>query len=317
MAARPPTAVKVVVVSAGGAADTLVLPGVVRADETATLRPEATGLVAWIGFEDGDVVAGGAPLVRLRSDEADAGLAEADARWSLAESVWTRTEALAAHGNASAFELEQARAQRALAVAARARAREAVRKTTLRAPFRGVVGRRGVALGELVDPARVVAQIDALDQVTVEIAAPERYLGGLSVGAPAEVQVEAVPGRTFVGAVSYLAPRVADGTRTAELSVRVDNADHALRAGLSATVSLSLGTLGDAIAVPSQAVVVTAAGASVWVVDAAALAQPRPVTVGARDAAEVRVVDGLAPGEQVIVEGLLRLKPGAPVRILP
>jgi membrane fusion protein (multidrug efflux system) len=309
--------VKVVEVAAGGAADTLALPGVIRADETATLRPEATGLVAWIGFEDGDVVAAGAPLVRLRSEEADAGLAEADARWSLAESVWTRTEALAAHGNASAFELEQARAQRALAVAARARAREAVRKTTLRAPFRGVVGRRGVALGELVDPARVVAQLDALDAVTVEVSAPERYLGGLAVGAAAEVQVEAVPGRTFAGVVSYLAPRIAEGTRTAELSVRVDNADHTLRAGLSATVSLSLGPLGDVIAVPSQAVVVTAAGASVWVVDDASLAQPRPVTVGARDAAEVRVVDGLSPGERVIVEGLLRLKPGAPVRILP
>jgi membrane fusion protein (multidrug efflux system) len=84
---------------------------------------------------------------------------------------------------------------------------------------------------------------------------------------------------------------------------------------MSARVSVTTSTVDDAILLPAQAVVSTADGNAVWLVQDGT-AVPRPVEVADRTADQVRVVSGLAEGDQVVVEGLIRLRPGAPVRVL-
>ncbi len=309
-----PIAVRVVTAAAGTQNPRAEAFGSVEARETAWIRAETPGLVERVGFADGDRVTAGQVLVQLRSADARAAVADADARLRLAASQLARVQGLFDRGNAAQADLDRAVADRDLADAALTRAREALRRTTVRAPFDGVAGRRLVAPGETLDLQRPITRIESIDRVTVDAAFPERVLPDLALGAEAVAVAEALAETPFVGRVVYVAPRVAEGSRTVDVRVEIDNADHALKPGMSARLSVGLPTVADAVVLPTQAVVATADGASVWVV-VDGKSERRPVILGPREAATVAVVEGLAVGDQVIVEGLIRLKPGAAVTV--
>lgn len=310
------TAVKVMTVAVSAAQDALGITGTVEAEETAEIRTEGSGPVSKLSFDHGQRVAKGDVLLRLRGSEAGAGVAEAEARLSLAKSQSERTRGLFERQNASRQDLDVATAEEALAQAQVDRANEELRRTVVRAPFDGVVGLRGVALGEVIDPSRVVTRIEAIDRVVVDVEVPERWLPRMVVGLPATIEVDALPGERFTGDVIFVGPRISSSTRTAPVRVRVPNEQGRLRPGMSARVSLTTADIPDAILVPAQAVVSTAAGSSVWVVDAEGVVQPRPVQTAERTADEVRIVGGLSEGEKVVVEGLIRLRPGTSVRVM-
>lgn len=310
------TAVKVVTVQLSSAQDALGITGTVEAEESAEIRVEGSGPVAKLAFDHGQKVVAGDVLLRLRDAEARAGVAEAEARLSLAKSQSDRTRSLFDRQNASRQDLDVGVAEQALAQAQLERAQEQLRRTVVRAPFDGVVGLRGVALGEVIDPSRVVTRIEAIDRVVVDVEVPERWLPRMQVGLAASVDVDALPGERFTGDVVFVGPRITAATRTAPVRVSVPNPEGRLRPGMSARVSLTTADIDDAILVPAQAVVSTAAGSSVWVVDAEGIVQPRPVETADRTADEVRIVDGLTSGERVVVEGLIRLRPGTPVRVM-
>lgn len=311
----PAPAVKVVTVAPGAATEALALTGAVEAEETAVLRPEATGPVAHVGFEHGQAVREGDVLLRLRDNEARAAVDEATARVALAETQLGRTRSLFERQNASQADVDRDTAEAALARAQLDRAKEQLRKTVIRAPFDGVVGLREVSIGEVVDPSRAVTRIDALDQVVVDVEVPERWLPRLAVGLPAQVEIEALPGEPFAGEIVFVGPRVTEGSRTAPIRIRIPNEGGRIRPGMSARVNVTTATLKDALLLPAGAVVTTASGSSVWVVDAEGVVTPRPVRVADRGAEQVRVVEGLIPGDRVVVEGLLRLRPGVTVRV--
>jgi membrane fusion protein (multidrug efflux system) len=288
--------------------------GTVEARESAWIRAEVAGLVERVGFSDGDRVTEGQVLVQLRSADARAAVADADARLRLAVSQLGRTQGLFDRANASQADVDRAVADRDLAQAALDRAREAQRRTAVRAPFDGIAGRRMVAPGELLDTQRVITRVESIDTVTVDAAFPERFLPVLALGSEARAELEAVTGGPVTGRVVYVAPRIAEGSRTVEVRVEIPNPDHRLVPGMSARLSVGLPALAAVVTLPTQAVVTTAEGASVWVV-VDGKAERREVVLGPREAANVAVVDGLQVGEPVIVEGLLRLKPGAPVSV--
>jgi membrane fusion protein (multidrug efflux system) len=309
------TPVKVVIVSTSQSQSQVALSGTVEAEESAEVRPESTGPVQSLGFDHGQAVKAGDVLVRLRDAEARAAVDEAQARLNLANAQLDRTQALFGRQNASAQDLERARADRDLATAQLARSKEQLRKTVVKAPFDGVAGLRMVAPGEVVDPSRVVTRLESIARVVVDVELSERWLPRLAPGLGAEVLVDALPGETFVGEVIFVSPRVAAETRTASVRVRVPNVDGKLRPGMTARVSIQAEDIADAILLPTQAVVTSAKGASVWVVGAEGKVEPVPIEVAERTPEVVRVASGLKPGDRVVVEGLIRLRPGAQVEI--
>jgi membrane fusion protein (multidrug efflux system) len=283
------TPVKVVIVSTSQSQSQVALSGTVEAEESAEVRPESTGPVQSLGFDHGQAVKANAQL--------------------------DRTQALFGRQNASAQDLERARADRDLATAQLARSKEQLRKTVVKAPFDGVAGLRMVAPGEVVDPSRVVTRLESIARVVVDVELSERWLPRLAPGLGAEVLVDALPGETFVGEVIFVSPRVAAETRTAGVRVRVPNVEGKLRPGMTARVAIQAEDIADAILLPTQAVVTSAKGASVWLVGAEGKVEPVPIEVADRTAEVVRVASGLQPGDRVVVEGLIRLRPGAQVEI--
>lgn len=311
----PTTPVRVLRVAPTDTAWTLEGQGTVVAERSVVLKSEAAGLVSEVGFTHGDRVSAGAVLVRLVDGDARGAAAEAEAAVVLAEAQLGRTRALAERQNASPADLDRAAAEASLARARRDRARDAVRRTVVRAPFAGVVGLRGVSRGDLLQPGSVITTITDLSALSVDVAVSERELAGLAPGMAASVTVDAVPGLTQAAQVVFVSPELDRGTRTGVVRVALTDPDPAVRPGSTARVAFAGSTVA-ALQVPTQAVLATARGSAVYVVDADGAAQLRPVVTADRDSASVRVVDGLVAGDAVVVEGLVRLRPGAKVRIL-
>ncbi len=313
-AAKPaagPVPVRVETVSPRRLERTREATGTIDAIDSAELRPEVQGLVEAVLFEDGARVAKGQALVRLRAADARANLNDAEARAALADAGLGRTRTLEARGDVARADLERAEAEAKLARAAVARAEEALRRTTVLAPFDGVAGRREVSVGELVDPSRVITRIEGLSRLVVDAALPEDALAEVAPGQAATVHAL---GQDFTGSVTYVAPRVAEGTRTVALRVALAEPGP-LRPGMTAQVRVITAEVPDALMVPTQAIARSASGAAVWVVADGDTVERRPVTTGQRDAERAEVVSGLAAGERVVVEGLARMRPGASVAI--
>jgi membrane fusion protein, multidrug efflux system len=277
------------------------------------LRPETSGVISELHYSDGAEVTEGQLLVRLRDADARAQLAEAEARLSLAELTLGRLKTLRESENAAQAEVDQAQAERDLAAAQVARAREAVRRTRILAPFDGVVGRRDIAVGATVDPSRVLARVDRLDVLVVDVSVSEDDASRVLPGQAASVSASALPDTLIPGRVSYVAPRARSGSRTVDVRVEIEDPDRRLRPGSSAAVRIEVGRQEGAVVVPAYAVIQGATGARAWVVGEGETAEARTVEIGGRGPAEVQIESGLEVGDRLILEGFVRLRPGAPV----
>ncbi len=313
--AAAPVPVRVEVVQPGPLERAVEGTGALAAIDSAVLRPEVQGLVEAVLFEDGQAVKKGQALVRLRGAEARAALMDAEARATLAEQERARKAALVERGDAAKADLERAEAEAALAKAALIRAQEAVRKATIVAPFDGIVGLREVSVGELVDPSRRVTRLEALDRLVVDLALAETAIGAVAAGQPATVTVDALPGQSFEGEVSYVAPRVSDGSRTVDVRVAVRDPGGLLRPGMTAEARVITARVPDALMVPTESVVRAGGGMALYVVDPEGKAELRPIQPGERSPTRLEVREGIAAGERVVVQGLARLRPGAMVQV--
>lgn len=312
----PPTAVRTITVAPAPLESVTETTGLIDALQSIELRAETSGQVVRVGFEDGQAVEKGDVLVSLRDEAPRAEVARAEAQLGLATSRYERTRALFERQNASQQELDQATAERDLAQASLASAREQLRRTVIRAPFAGVTGLREVDVGDWVDASRRITRLDDLSAVTVDVDLPERMAGVLALGAGVRVRVDAWPDAPFDGAVTYVAPRADAVTHTLRVRARVHNPDGRLRPGMSARVDVVTGSSARAMLVPTEAVMSTGEGPAVFVVGADDKAERRLVKTGVRLARRVEIVEGLQPGDRVITEGLVRLAPGGKIRVL-
>lgn len=316
--ARPgggPVPVKVLTMASSPIALDVEAWGSLLAERVVELKPESTGAVVTVSFTDGQRVHAGDVLVKLRDGEPKATRGEAEAALALAEADLARATTLRAQQTASQADVDAATARRDLARIGIDRAAESMRRTSVKAPFDGWLGERRVDEGDVITPSDVVAVLMETDPIRAAVTVPERLAGWVREGLPATVRVDSWPDLSFTGQVVYTAPSVDEATRTLTVHVSVPNPESKLRPGMTARAVLQLGAPADTMLVPAEAVTTTADGPRLWVVTEGA-AHLRPVTTGERRDADIVVNSGIAPGEQVVIEGLVRLREGAPVRVI-
>lgn len=311
--ASPPVPVKVLALTPEALDRTWEATGTVEAERSVEIKPETSGQVLQVAFSDGDAVAAGTLLVRLRDADARASLADARARWDLAKMDLGRARTLHEREDLSQADLDRAVANESLARAAMDRAEEGLRRTRVVAPFAGVLGKREVSEGAVVDPSRRLTRLEDLAHLVVDLALPERALPALALEQAAQGTVEA---SAVTGRVSYIAPRVDTALRTVDVRVRLDT-PQGIRPGQSATMRIVTDTVATALLVPTEAVVQSAKGAALYVLGADNTVGLRAIRTGDRQADRVEVREGVSAGEQVVIEGLARLRPGAAVTVQP
>lgn len=288
--------------------------GSLLADESISLRPEISGRIVGLDFQEGRPVARGQVLVRLDDAELLARIRQVEAELHALEEKLRRTE----HLRAQQFVSEQAVIDaRQAAEAARARrdeARALLAKTRIVAPFSGQAGLRQVSIGAYVDEGQDIVGLYKVDRLKLDFRIPEIHLGQLRQVRTLEVRADAWPERVYTGRVLAIDPQVDPATRTLRVRARVENRGGQLKPGMFARVEARVPGPAS-VRVPEQAILSRPGKFLVYRI-VAGKAQPVTVRPGAREAGWVQVIGALKPGDVIVTEGHLKLKPDSLVQVL-
>jgi membrane fusion protein (multidrug efflux system) len=289
--------------------------GNASANEAIEIRPEITARLTSIHFEEGQMVEADAVLARLEDVEPLAELAAARATLVDSESQYRRSRELYKTQAVAESQLQQLEAQREADRAAVAAAEARVADTVIKAPFAGRLGLRRVSVGSLVSPATVITTLDDISAIKLDFDIPELFLSRIEQGLAVRARSAAWPEIEFIGTVSSIDSRVDPVSRTVTIRSLIPNEQRRLRAGMFLTVTLLKENV-QALMVPEQSLVPERSVQSVLVVGEDNIVEQRPVQTGRRRPGEVEILEGLAEGERVIVEGTQKARDGQVVTIV-
>jgi membrane fusion protein (multidrug efflux system) len=314
--AMPAMPVETATVQARAIQDSLVLTGSLLARESVMVRPEMEGRVQALHFTEGAPVAAGAVLVTLDDAELKARVAEAAAQLKLAQHSHVRVSATASKHLSSRQELDQATAQLEAARAGLAVAQEQLAKTRLTAPFAGVTGLRRVSPGAYVKAGDDLVNLEDIAVLRADFRVPEKYLAHLRPGLQLRVEADASPGQSFPGTVTAVDPRIDAASRSVPVRAEVQNPEARLRPGQFVRLGLTLAERPQALVVPEAALWPVGGKTFVYRVREGKV-ELAPVSTGARQPGLVEITAGLTAGDEVVVAGMQKIRPGAAVKALP
>jgi membrane fusion protein, multidrug efflux system len=289
--------------------------GSLRSDESVQIASEIAGRIEEIKFTEGAIVAAGDELVKLDDDLAVAQVADAKARFELADANNARAKQLSTSGFVTERAFDEAAAKYETARATLELERVRLAKHAVKAPFAGVVGLRKVSPGSFIAIGTPIVNLEKIDVLKVDFKLPELFLPSVNVGQTVDVIVDAHPGRTFVGEIYAIDPQVDVNGRALALRARLPNADLALRPGLFARVLVKGKQMREVVLAPESAIVPRGGETFVFRIDAGKAMETR-VKLGERRGAEVEILEGVMPNTQVVTAGQLKLRNGAAVEIV-
>lgn len=234
-----------------------------------------------------------------------------------AEVTAIRQELEKAQRGAREEEIEAMEAKIAGLEAGLTTARNARQDTVLVAPFTGYVAQKFVENYDTVAAGHPVVALLDCSQIEVAIGVPEEVVLQERRFRGFECEFDAYPGRRFPATLKEIGHSIQSGKQTYPLSVIVTPPeDVALRPGMAATVRINIAQPAAACCYPAAAVVVDQGGAYVWVVDpASSTVHRRPVKAGQLAAGGIEILDGIQPGQWVVVAGAHFLHEGQRIRL--
>lgn len=306
--------------------ETLNLVGSVAANESAVIRPETTGLVKSIHFEEGQQVKKGDLLVKIDDAELRAQLGQTESRYKLAELNLHRAERLGESQSNSVAEVDRARSEFDSAKSDLDLIRVRLDRTEVRAPFDGVVGGRTLSPGDYVNSQSQITSINDLSRLKIDFQVPERFAAKVRPGTTFKVRSSALAtGVELDGQVYFTASVVDRATRSSEVKGLMKGEESGLKPGMFANVELVLDVRQAVLTVPEGAILTTTTGTQVIAIkseNGGMITDFVLVKTGlrAKGYVEVAPVKGeLSEGRQVVASGVgaLILFPGARVEPRP
>ena len=287
--------------------------GTLAASAQADLASEVDGQVTAIVADLGDRVTQGQVLARVRRDEIEARLREAEASLEKATADEGRARPLHAEGVISVQEYEQVRTALDVARARRDQLRIQLEHTDIRSPLDASVAARLVDAGSYVRQGTVLFRLVQDDPLKFRGEVPEREVPALRPGQEVRVSVDPFPGETFFGEVSRIGSAADPAARSLAFEAAVPNADHRLRPGFFGHGEVVVGRDDRALAVPRAALTSFAGVTKLFVIEDG-VAREHEVTLGV-DLGDgwVEVAQGVVQGKQVATSGLSKLADGTAI----
>jgi RND family efflux transporter MFP subunit len=337
-AAPPPVAVNIYTVTKGRAAYYDQYPATVTALNQVELRPQVNGYLTGIFFKDGDRVKKGQKLYAIdrqqymaNYQQAQAGLQVQETNLMKAQKDADRYHELEKHDAIAKQQvdyadaaLEAAKKQVAAAKANVESVQTGLRYTTIYAPFDGTIGISQAKLGAAVSAGQTLLNtISSDDPMAVDLAVDQKDLYRFTQFQKKNAAANdstfrlILPGQEtypYPGRI-YLIDRAVDPqTGTIKTRLLFSNKQNYLKAGMTANVQILNNANTEKLLIPQKAVVEQMGEYFVYTTDGKT-AHQKKVNLGARIGDQVIVNEGLNEGEQVITDGLQKLKEGAPVQL--
>ena len=235
-AVAPPPAVRIRHFSARAMVDEIVINGRTEAFRTVRLRAEIHGPVEQVLAERGLPVKAGDPILRIAVNDRQAARAEANAKLAQRQIEYEAARQLSQKGFQSDIKVAEARAALDAARTAAIKAELDVSKTTISAPFDGILAEREAEIGSYLDAGNKTATIVDLDPIRLVGQVSERDIANVRVGAAGSARL--LSGEEVEGRIAYVAPSADPATRTFRVEMTVPNHDLQIKDGLTARIRL-------------------------------------------------------------------------------
>lgn len=305
---RPASVVNTVLPERDTVRDVVKAVGSLRALNAVELTTEVSGRVIELNLETGQRVEKGQLLLRLDDRQARADLEIIEAQLADARRQYDRARQLRSNNSISQSQVDELRTAVDVAEAQRQSVRVRLENHRIEAPFAGVVGLSDISVGAYLTSGTSVTTLDSTDQMELNFAIPERFLGQVALAQPVNGQSPAYPDQTFGGKLVELGTRINELSRTLPVRALIDNPEGKLRPGQFMSATLTLRER-EALVIPEQAVMIRGDEKYVFVAEDG-IARRASVTLGSRMPGRVEVVSGLAIDDRVIVTGQDRLSSG-------
>jgi len=313
---RSVTWVKTTTARTSDATQDVLLPGTLQGFVQAPISARSSGYLKRWTHDIGSHVEKGELLAEIESPEIDQQLSQAVAAreqaastLDLAKSTFTRWEGLRRQDVVSQQEFDERRSAVAQATANLAAAEANVQRLRqlegfkrVVAPFAGVITRRNVDVGDLIDAGagRPLFQLAQTDPLRVYVNVPQAYANLVRPGQKVTVTQAELRGRRFAGEVARTSASIDAATRTMQVEVILPNRDGTLLPGAYVQVSLPLGG-SQVLAVPNNALLFRGEGARVAVVDAQNRVRLKPVTIGRNLGESFEVLEGVGATDRLVL----------------
>ncbi|MEW6511901.1 MAG: efflux RND transporter periplasmic adaptor subunit [Bacteroidota bacterium] len=292
---------------------TINIAGTVKALEDVMVSPEEGGVLAAWKVERGAHVRRGTVIGLLNDDVIKASSDAATAQFRIAELNFQKQEKVYAEQGISELQYKSSGYSRDAAKAQADLMQARLRHTRLTSPIDGILDDRFVDEGEMAAPGVPVARIVNIATVKIQASVPERHAGAVQRGARVTFRAAALPGREFLGKVSFIGATLSADNKTFLVEALVPNPGALLKPEMVGHAAILRAARGEAILIPEETVLQVDKDRLVVFVEEHGKARERVVLVGEREGSLLEIISGLSAGERLITAGFRGLVDGQPV----
>ncbi|MCR6640278.1 MAG: efflux RND transporter periplasmic adaptor subunit [Sporocytophaga sp.] len=280
--------------------------GTFSAKQEVNISSEVSGKVTDVLVREGAYVSAGQVLAVIRGDKLNVTLSNAEAVYENAKNEVERFESAFATGGVTKQQLDQVKLQLENAKNNLQNARITASDVNVKASFAGIVNKRSIEAGSYVSPGQQMFEIVNVSSLKQKVYVDEKNIASIKLGQQVKVETPVLPGKTWTGVVSFIAPK-ADGSLNFPIEIEIkNNPNNELKAGMYGTARFGSDQTSDVLVVPRNAFVGNISSNQVFVIkdEKAILTQ---VVSGRNFGDYIEILSGISKGQKVVVSGQINL----------
>ncbi|KFZ39280.1 hemolysin D [Shewanella mangrovi] len=293
----------------------LRLIGKLAAEHSVFIASQVAGKIDKVAVRSNEQVKAGQTLIIIDDAKAKAAVMEAEAYLADETRKLKEYEKLAHSDAITQTEIDAQHASVDIAAARLASAKAELNYHYIKAPFDGVIGLVSFSRGKMVSQGEELLSLDDLSLLRLDLQVPEAHLSQLTLGMEVSANSAAWPAEDFAGKVTAIDPRINEATLNVRTRVLFQNLANKLRPGMMLNTRMSFPPTYLPV-IPVQALEYSGTKRFVYKVDNKQIAHRTEVHLGTRVDNQVLITDGLNPGDEIVVQGLVNIRDGMQVKQL-